>query len=188
VFVKDEFAFLTVCLEESRFSRFLIEPPEEFKGNKYFEAGCIKLEDLEKVVSGVSSRNQLEIHPISEIVANTPYAMYWPVWNMLNDLGYETSGLFTCRFCERDYNDIDGIEYLEGEFRGNGGIGIRVGEPCCDDCKSERTCYHCGSTVEPDEKDVDEEGHCEYCKPEPEPDEDDEPVVIVSKYQLPLFV
>lgn len=164
VLVKDDYAYLLVDLAGTKYKRFLVEPPEEFKDNKYFKAGCIKLENLEKVVSSVSSVEQLEIHPISDIVANTPYSLYWPVWNMLNDLGYETKGLFTCRFCKQDYNEIDSIEFLEGEFRGNSGIGIEVGEPCCDECKNERTCYNCGSTVEPDE--LDEDGYCEYCKSE----------------------
>lgn len=162
VFIKGNYAYLLFDLAGSRWEEFLVETPVEFEGNKFFEAGCIKIEDLEEVVSPPSC-GQLEIHPISEIVPNTPYALYWPVWKMMNDLGYETKGLFTCRFCNRDYNGLDGIEYLEGDYTGNGGIGIEVGEPCCSECKSARTCHNCGNSVF-DPNEIDEDGHCEYCK------------------------
>jgi len=169
VFIKDNYAYLSMDLAGSRYEEFWAilddaELPEELEGNKFLAAGRIKIEDLEEVVSSPSSKEQLEIHPISEIVANTPYALYWPVWSMMNALGYETKGLFTCRCCNRDYNELEGIEYLEGEFKGNGGIGIEVGEPLCRECASERTCWHCGGTGEPEEMNVDEEGHCKYCK------------------------
>jgi hypothetical protein len=126
-------------------------------------AGCIMAEDIDNVLSGPRSSG-LEFHPISELGENTPYALFKHVNIIATALGYDVKGQFKCAACGGDFAAGEETFYLESEFKGNGGIGIEVGAPICEECYCDRVCPFCSAEVEPYQNGIDEEGeHCVCC-------------------------
>jgi hypothetical protein len=166
VFVEGDYAYLMADLKGTRQAHYKTEAPAARKGNKYFRAGCIKVADLENVLSEPKYNSGLEIHPIAELGENTPYALYGHAVAMAQELGYDVTGQFKCKICGYDFADGGEPMYLQGDFKGNGGIGIEVGAPVCEECYNARACSYCSEEVEPYQNDIDDEGHCIYCSPE----------------------
>lgn len=153
-FVHGDNCFVTADLQSftgeyraTDYARHVVDLPMglSYKGLK---VGCIRVEDIENVLSGV------EIHPMAELAPNVPFALVWQVIQMADDLDLDVSGLFTCPFCKTDLAKAEGVEYLRSEFKGNGGIGIEVGAPVCYECLSERTCSNCNEECEPEQTGV----------------------------------
>jgi hypothetical protein len=165
-FISGEYAYVAADLDKfSCYSRFVRKSPKAT--NKSLKAGCILVEDIENVLSEPRSGKGIEFHPISELAENTPYAMYHQVIAMAEKLGYDVSGQFKCACCGTDFADGGECHYLEGEFKGNGGIGIEVGAPICGECMAERSCGYCGAEVEPELNSAfgENQDHCQYCAP-----------------------
>jgi hypothetical protein len=163
-FVQGKYAYLATDLRSfPRYKRFVVEPPKKYEGVRELAPGCILAKDIDEVLSAPSYKGGLEIHPMSALVDNTPYALYGQVANMAKALGYDVKGQFKCQICETDLSEVDECHYLEGEYHGNGGIGIEVGAPVCYDCYCEQHCRYCGEDVEPALQSVDYDGHCVYC-------------------------
>ena len=177
--VRGDFAFVTADLSSFRgdhrgidYAQYVIpayDQPDDlyFLGN---QVGCVRLSDIEKVLSEPSYHSGLEFHPLSGLAPNVPNALVGQVLEMCQDLGYAAivEGKFCCALCECDLLFAEGVEYLESEFKGNGGVGIDVGAPVCSECYSLHHCPWCGSEVEPDFQEIDEKGHCIYCAPKSE--------------------
>ena len=133
---------------------------------KELAAGCIKFEDLEQVLGGgCFYKDDLEFHPIAELEANTPYQMYRQVLDMCEQLKIDLGDQFKCPCCGTSLRDSEELCYFESEFQGNGGIGIEVGHPVCQECYDQRRCYYCAADgLELWQNHVDEDGeHCIFC-------------------------
>lgn len=166
VIVKGDYAYITTDISRlSRYRQYNVDTPDGVT-SQACEAGCIRLEDVEKVLS--RSCTELEFHPLSDLADNTPRALVGVALEICRTLDYAglVEGKFTCHLCETDLLYAEGIDYLEGEFRGNGGIGIEVGDPVCSECYSLHHCPYCGTEVEPEFQDIDDPGHCIYCAPD----------------------
>lgn len=161
--VKGDFAYIPAELHRfSRYRRFVADTPDT--GVEGVE--CVRLEDIENVLS--RSCTELEFHPLSELAPNVPHARVPSVLDICRELDYAAlvEGNFQCNLCETDLLHVDGISYLEGEFHGNGGVGIEVGAPVCSECYDLQHCSYCGRECEPDFQDVTDSGHCISCAPD----------------------
>jgi hypothetical protein len=174
-FVLDDYAYVAADLNRySRYKHYVVTPPNKpatiqhhcrsIQKMEELTAGCIKAEDIENVLSGPRS-DGLEFHPISELGKNTPYALYKQVNIIAAALGYDVKGQFGCASCGLEFEAGEEPFYLESEFKGNGGIGIEVGAPVCQECYQERSCAYCSAEVEPYQNSIDEDGHCVCCAP-----------------------
>lgn len=166
-FIKDEYAYVAADLNQSsRYKYYVKKSP--LCTNKYLKAGCVLADQIEFVLSEPKYNSGIEFHTIDELCENTPYAMYGAVISMAKKLGYDVSGQFKCACCGTDFADGYDCHYLEGEFKGNGGIGIEVGAPVCEECYSERYCGYCGAEVDPELNSAfgEEQEHCQYCAEE----------------------
>jgi len=172
-FVSGDYAYVAADLNRySRYKRYVVTPPNKpatiqhhcrsIQKMEELTAGCIKAEDIDNVLSGPRS-DGLEFHPISELGKNTPYALFKQVNIIATALGYDTKGQFGCASCGLAFEAGEDLFYLESEFKGNGGIGIEVGAPVCQECYSDRVCAYCGNECEPYQNGVDEDGRCVCC-------------------------
>jgi hypothetical protein len=162
-FVHGDRAYVTADLKQfSGYKGYVAKSPFPFKE---LAAGCIMAEELENVLSPARYGHDLEFHPIAELAENTPYALYQQIITMAEALGMDVSGQFKCACCGDDFAGGGECHYLEGDFKGNGGIGIEVGAPVCEECYYARRCGYCGSEVAPEMNGAfGEEGeHCQYC-------------------------
>lgn len=168
--VKGDYAYVTADLARfSGYRRFVATTPEGVDLDAC-TVGCVRLEDIEEILSEPSYHSGLEFHPLTDLATNVPHALVAQVLDMCNELGYGAiaEGQFRCALCETDLLFVDGIAYLESEFKGNGGIGIEVGAPVCSECYDLHHCPWCGEEVEPDFQEIDEKGHCIWCAPKTE--------------------
>lgn len=165
-FVEGDYAYLMTDLKDTRQARHLTEAPAERRNKKLFHAGCVKFSDLETVLCAPNYNSGLEIHPLAELAENTPYALYGHAVAMAQELGYNVAGQFKCKACGYDFANGGEPMYLQGDFKGNGGIGIEVGAPVCDDCYNKHTCAYCGEEGEPEGMELDDSGHCKFCAPQ----------------------
>jgi hypothetical protein len=172
-FMSDHHAFVAADLNRmERYKRYVVTPPHKpvtiqheckpFAKVEELSAGCIMAEDIDNVLSGHGHAG-LEFHPISELGENTPYALFKHVNIIATALGYDVKGQFKCAACGGDFAAGEETFYLESEFKGNGGIGIEVGAPICEECYCDRRCGYCGNECEPYQNCVDEDGHCVCC-------------------------
>lgn len=172
-FVSGDYAYIAADLNRmERYKRYVVTPPNKpatiqhhcrpFAKIEELAAGCIKAEDIDNVLSGPRSSG-LEFHPISELGENTPYALYKQVNIIAAALGINVEGQFKCAACGLDFTAGEEAFYLESEFKGNGGIGIEVGAPICEECYCDRRCGYCGNECEPYQNGVDEDGRCVCC-------------------------
>jgi len=175
--VRGDYAYVTADLKTFtggykaiNYAKYVVPPPEEFDMPHLFNIGCIKLESVGDVLSGI------EVHNFDENVSNNiPYALYRQVIQMLDILDIDREGWFTCLLCGGDFQDPEeDLFYFESGYHGNGGIGIDVGAPVCQKCYDMHVCHWCGAEVfdERVRKDgegevvltgIDDEGHCLYC-------------------------
>jgi hypothetical protein len=163
-FIRNGYAYLASDLKSfkgghrgTNYAAFVVEPPAEFKASKYLRAGCIPADDLHTVLSKV------EFHPIADLQENTPYQLYAAIMDMADELGIDVGGQFKCKICGSAFSAGEQLYYLESEFKGNGGIGVEVAAPLCEECYSERRCGYCGAEVEPYQNGIDEDGRCVCC-------------------------
>ena len=165
--VKGDFAYVTADLEDFWMYRDYVTTPPEGIEARVCTIGCVRLEDIEKVLREPEFRRGLEFHSLDDLAPNVPYALTSKVIDMCAELDYAAilEGQFRCKVCERDLLTAESIEYFEGDFRGNGGIGIEVGAPVCSECFSLHHCCHCAEEVEPEFQMIDSEEHCIYCCP-----------------------
>ena len=172
-FVSGDYAYVAADLNRfSGYKHYVVIPPNKpatiqshcrpFAKIEELAAGCIMAEDIDNVLSGPRSSG-LEFHPISELGKNTPYALFKQVNIIATALGYDVKGQFKCAACGSDFAAGEETFYLESEFKGNGGIGIEVGAPVCQECYSDRVCAYCGNECEPYQNGVDEDGRCVCC-------------------------
>jgi len=166
-FIRNGYAYLASDLKSfkgghrgTNYAAFVVEPPAEFKASKYLRAGCIPADDLHTVLSKV------EFHPIADLQENTPYQLYRAILDMADTLDIDVGGQFKCKICGSTFSAGEQLYYLESEFKGNGGIGVEVAAPLCEECFYERKCSFCSAETEPWQSGVDEESHCIYCAPE----------------------
>lgn len=169
--VRGDFAFVTADLNRFKgehqgidYARYVVPAPDDLASQEC-AVGCIRLTDLEEVLSPASSQEGYEFHPLTELAPNVPHKIVRQALEMCQDLGYGAivEGKFRCASCETDLLYAESIEYLESEFRGNGGIGIEVGAPVCGECYSLHHCPYCGEEVAPEAQAIDAKGHCIYC-------------------------
>lgn len=163
-FIRNGYAYLASDLKRfkgghngNNYAAFVVEPPAELKGNKYLEAGCIPADDLHTVLKAV------EFHPIADLQENTPYQLYRAILEMTAALEIDVGGQFKCKICGSTFSADEELYYLESEFKGNGGIGVEVAAPLCEECFYERKCGYCGAEGEPYQQSLDEDGHCACC-------------------------
>lgn len=77
---------------------------------------------------------------------------------------------FECDECGADV-ELDGGDYPRmfhdpHNYSGNGGVGIIQYGKLCEDCYLNHSCGYCGEFNEPEENNVDDDGHCKFCVPE----------------------
>ncbi|MEK6832711.1 MAG: hypothetical protein AABY32_01575 [Nanoarchaeota archaeon] len=157
--VKDDKCYVTAELN-SYLSYKQYVAPSDYKSD-YLTVGCVKIENIEDVLG--RGYREIKVKPLTDIVEDVPYACVGQVIDMIDDLGYDRPEGFVCKCCDTPFEDKDDVMYLEGEFRGNGGIGIEVGAPVCQNCYLERHCSYCGEEIEIYQGDLDEDSHCIYC-------------------------
>jgi hypothetical protein len=164
--VKGDYAYVTADLcNFSLYRQYVATTPGKID-RESCTVGCIRLEDIESVLREPEGRG-LEFHSLENLAPNVPHALVGQVLDMCRELGYESivEGQFRCPLCEKDLLNAERLEYLESEFRGNGGVGIEVGAPVCCECYHLHKCPNCGGECEPLLQDVDEKDHCIYCAP-----------------------
>lgn len=168
--VKGEYAYVTADLSSfAMYKRFVTDTPEGVDDDTC-TVGCIRFEDIESVLREPEFRRGLEFHSLDDLEPNVPYALVGQVLDMCRELEYGAivEGQFRCNLCEKDLLYAERVEYLESEFKGNGGIGIEVGAPVCSECYSMYHCCYCGEEVEPEFQSIDANEHCIYCAPRQE--------------------
>jgi hypothetical protein len=149
--------------EINQFSRYKHLVADTKYPNEILKTGCVKVED---VTSLLSNFRDVEVKSLAVIEEDTPYALMGYVLEMCKELGLPRPEGFKCKICGSKFSDRDDVQFLEGEFRGNGGIGIEVDAPLCMDCFNERHCCNCGDEIEPYQGCVNDQDECIYCADE----------------------
>jgi hypothetical protein len=163
-FIKGDDAYITCDLKNTCYSDYR---KPDISGSKYLRAGHMRATDIDKMLR----RAEVEFHTFDDLVANTPNKLIPGVLSMLEELEIDPKcgERFKCRLCDDYIRADDEVQYLESEFRGDGGIGIDVGEPVHYYCYRDKCCCsYCGEEVDAELQDIEHEGeyHCCYCIPQ----------------------
>lgn len=145
VFVKDDRAYLSVPIAEfARYRKWVADPLDPGAPDPVLD-GCVLLKDLPDVLDTASSKGY-EAWSMEDLVSNIPNMGYRSVIEILNVVypNLPAKVRLRCADCAAIFTDADDVYYYECMARGNGGMGIELDAPVCQECQSLTVCSYCG--------------------------------------------